>query len=269
MTEALALRYGGAVPDFPPQLNHTLSAFLAQASCRAYLDRALPEGMLETLMAAAQSAPSSCNMHCWSVVALADPAERPEIARISGGQRHVIEAPLLLVFLADLARIETVAAWNDTPAEALDYLEMLLTGVIDAALAAQTFVLAAQSHGLGTCYIGSLRNDIAAVSRRLSLPAKVAPVFGLTLGYPDAARPARVKPRPAQSALLHHGRYDASASLAAVADYEEAMEAFNRAEGRSTAPWGLHSARRLIGPSAMEGRDTLLSLLQEQGLALK
>ncbi|WP_415078380.1 nitroreductase family protein [Pseudomonas cerasi] len=71
-------------------------------------------------------------------------------------------------------------------------LESLLLGTIDSALAAQNAVVALESLGLGSVYIGAIRNDIEGVAKELGLPPQVYPVFGLCVGYPSAERPAQV-----------------------------------------------------------------------------
>ncbi len=63
--------------------------------------------------------------------------------------------------------------------------------MIDAALAAQNAVVALESLGLGTCYIGAIRNDPETVARELALPEGVFPVFGLTVGFPDPSAARR------------------------------------------------------------------------------
>lgn len=79
--------------------------------------------------------------------------------------------------------------------ESLPYLESLLLGKIDAALAAQNAVVALESLGLGSVYIGGIRNYIEGVANELGLPPQVYPVFGLCVGYPSPDRPVKVKPR--------------------------------------------------------------------------
>ncbi len=68
--------------------------------------------------------------------------------------------------------------------EAVPYLGSLLLGTLDAALAAQNAVVALESLGLGSVYIGAIRNDIEGVAKELGLPPQVYPVFGLCVGYP-------------------------------------------------------------------------------------
>ena len=117
---------------------------------RAFLPAPLAEGTIETLVAAAQSAPTSSNIQAWSVVAVEDPARRARLSLIAGDQRHIVEAPLLLVWVADLARASAVAAERGLVLEAAGYTESFLLATIDAALAGQNAVVAAESLGLGT-----------------------------------------------------------------------------------------------------------------------
>lgn len=264
---SLYKRYAGAVSS-GAELNETCETIIGHRSCRTYLSQEVPREILDLLIAAAQSAPSSCNMQSWSVVAITDPVAKGRIGAISG-QAHVENAPLLFCFLADLARLQQVAVDNGISHDALDYLEMLLVAVIDASLAAQNLVTAAAAQGFGTCYIGSIRNELPEMCRLLDLPDKVAPLFGLTIGYPDPDFPTEIKPRLAPSSVLHMGRYDKSAATAPVANYEQALEAFNRSQGRKMPLWGVRSASRVSSIERMEGRHILWEQLKEQGLVLK
>ena len=63
-------------------------------------------GTLEMLVAAAQSASTSSNLQAWSLVAVEDSARKARLAELVGNQAHVRAAPLFLVWLADLARLE-------------------------------------------------------------------------------------------------------------------------------------------------------------------
>src|SRR5699024_1347108 len=66
----------------------------------------------------------------------------------------------------------------------IDKTENLIVGVVDASLAAQNMAVAAESMGLGICYIGSLRNDVKKASEILGLPDGAFPLFGMVAGYP-------------------------------------------------------------------------------------
>jgi nitroreductase len=276
MTEAdaaLAQRYG-RTPDEPSGLppghpwNDTLDGLLAHRSVRAYRDQPLPTGTLEVLMAAAQSASSSSNLQAFSVVAVEDPARRARLAVLARNQEHVRRAPLFLAWVSDLSRIAALAQAQGQAAEGLEYLEALLIGVIDAALAAQNAVVALESLGLSCCYIGALRNRPLEVAAELGLPAASVALFGLCVGYEDGIRPAAVKPRLPQSFVLHRERYGASAA-AAVGPYDATMGRFYAGQGLPQPDWSRHVVARLASAASLHGREHLVKVLQARGFRLR
>ena len=268
--EKYRTRYGATRVEVPPCENAIIEHLLTHRSVRAYRPDPVSDAQLETIVAAAQSAASSSNLQAWSVVAVRDQATKDALAECAGGQTHVREAPLQLLWLADLARLESIAASLERPHEALDYTEMLLVGVIDAALAAQNAVVAAESLGLSTVYIGGMRNRPEAVAELVGLPPKVFAVFGMCVGYEDAARPASVKPRPPQSVVLHRERYDLAAEAAGIEQYNAAMTEFYTAQQMNVrGNWAIHSSKRIAGPDTLSGRDRLVDALRARGFALK
>lgn len=262
-------RYG--IRAFNPEhWNETLTALLSHRSVRAYLPDPLPPHTLETLVAAAQSAATSSNLQTWSVVAIADPARKDTLAQLAGNQAHIRQCPLFLVWLTDLARLHQLASQRELPAEGLDYLEMFLTATIDAALAAQNATVAAESLGLGTVYIGGMRNHPEQVAETLQLSPHLFAVFGLCVGYPDPAKPAAIKPRLPQAAVLHHETYNLSQQEDAIAQYNEIMQQFYESQQMNvTGDWVEHSLKRVATGQALSGRDRLKEILQRLGFPLR
>ena len=267
--ELLRQRYGN---DIPPSIisSPVIDLLLSHRSVRSYSNEPLPEGTLETMIAAAQSAATSSNLQTWSVVAVTDPDRKHRLATLAGDQNQIRRAPLFLVWLADLARIAQAAADRHMPHEGLDYLEMWLVGVIDAALAAQNAVVAAESLGLGTVYIGAIRNHPLEVAAELQLPPLVMPVFGMCVGRPNPTRPAAIKPRLPQDAVLHREVYRPEQIPPAVERYNETMKAFYASQQMNVeGDWVDHSARRVAGPHTLSGRDVLREVLHRLGFRLK
>lgn len=265
MTNALALRYSDA--DAPQtQTSAAIDLMLNHRSVRGYRPDPLPQGALEGIIAAAQSAATSSNLQTWSVVHVTDPATKAQLATFAGGQKHIEECPCFLLFLADLARLNRIAEREGLPHAGNDTLEMFLVAAIDAALAAQNAVLAAESLGLSTVYIGAMRNRPEEVASLIGLPAGAAVVFGLCIGYAAEGKGGAVKPRLPQEAVLHHGRYDLARQDAAIARYNDAMTDFNQRENPGTkTPWTIHSARRVSGPESLSGRHVLMQALRRLG----
>lgn len=263
-------RYGSTDTPAPDAGSSVIDHLLAHRSVRAYLPDPVSDDTLTAIIAAAQSAASSSNLHAWSVVAVRDPARKARLAELAGDQAHIRQAGLFLVWLADLARLEEVARNTGDSSAALDYLEMFEVAVIDAALAAQNAVAAAESLGLGTVYIGAMRNKPEEVAAELQLPPKVVAVFGLCVGTPDPAQPAAVKPRPPQSVVLHQETYSLPAQASGLAAYDQAMTAFYASQGMKVrGTWSNHSAKRVRDAAALSGRDRLVDALHQLGFALK
>lgn len=252
----LAERYGAAAPE-AILTSAVIDQALRHRSVRAFAADPLPASILETLVAAAQSASSSSNLQLWSVVAVDDPAHKAELATLANDQDFIRQAPLFLVWLADLSRIRAVGEARGVAVEGTDFLESLLLGVVDTALAAQTAVLALESLGLGTVYVGAIRDHIVEVARSLALPPYVFPVFGLAVGYPDPDRPAFVKPRLPQAAVLHRDVYSPAPLAEASATYDTVLDAFWRRQSLAHPPWTEHILRRLASARSLKGRDRL------------
>jgi nitroreductase len=260
-------RYGREVGPLPS--NAVIDAMLAHRSCRAFKPDALPDGALESIVAAAQSAATSSNMQGWSVVAVESAERRQKLFDLADNQKQILEAPLTLCFVADLSRLACVADAIPHPREGLDYFESFLVAAIDSALAAQNACLAAESMGFGTCYLGVLRHEPEKVAALLELPSMAMVTFGLSIAWPDEARPTFIKPRLPQKSVLHRESYKPDQAVAPVGDYELALDQFNRMVRNGQPLWGLRSASRVATPEALNGRQHLMATLRRMGFALK
>jgi nitroreductase len=264
-------RYGTAFePELQAAWNSSLTTLLSHRSVRAYLSKPLPSGTLETLIAAAQSAATSSNLQTWSVVAVEDHQRKERLAQLANNQTHIRQAPLFLVWLADLARPTRIAEQRGLPHAGLNYLEMFLMAAIDASLAAQNAVIAAESLGLSTVYIGALRNRPVDVATELGLPPQVFAVFGLCVGYADPAHPAAVKPRLPQEAVLHRETYRLEPQDAAIAHYNEIMASFYASQKMKVeGDWTQHSSERIASAESLRHRVHLRDILHQLGFELR
>ncbi len=267
--ESLTLRYGpGAEPAQGPW-NEVIGTLLSHRSVRGFLPDALPEGTLETLIAAAQSASTSSNLQTWSVVAVTDPAKKAVLAKVASGQKHIEQCPLFLVWLVDVSRNARLGLEENVMLETIPHFETYLVAAIDAALAAQNATVAVESLGLSMVYIGALRNDPVEVARQLDLPPGTMGVFGMCVGYPLPTVTNEVKPRLPQSAILYHDRYDTTGESAARAAYDAQMAAFSQRHEMTQDTWTKRVIGRMGKLSAMAGRDKLVSILHGMGFPLR
>ncbi len=268
---ALIARYGAEAPSLPAgPWNDVIASLVQHRSVRDYQPAALPEGTLETLVAAAQSAASSSNMQAWSVVAVTEPAAKAALAVVAGNQKHIEQCPLFLVWVADISRLQRVGESLNQAFECLPYLETFLFSAFDAILAAQNATVAAESIGLSTVYIGALRNDVEAVTKILGLPSGAMGLVGLCIGYADETKTrALVKPRLPQSAVLHRERYDATAEPEATAVYDRALHRFSEQTERTAYTWTQRVIGRVGRLASLAGRDKIKEAMGRLGLPLR
>ncbi|MGB4779748.1 NADPH-dependent oxidoreductase [Microbacterium sp.] len=261
-------RYGGEVPvgiRSGVGSDDVLALLYRHRSVRRFTDEPVDDATVTAIVAAAQSAATSSNLQAWSVIEVREPARVDAIARLSGDQQFIRDAGVFLVFVADWARARHLAADRSAPADAVDYLESTLVGFVDAALAAQNAVIAAESLGLGTVYVGSVRNAPQQVAELLALPSGAFPVVGLGIGHPDPADAAGIKPRLPQSVVRHRERYRPVES-AEVERYDEAVRAYYRTQQQDRG-WLQGVLARVRDRSGLHGRHTMRAALRRRGLA--
>jgi nitroreductase len=264
------LRYGpGGAFEPPAAWSEVLAQQLAHRSVRSYRPDPVPDDTLTALIAAAQSAPTSGNLQLWSVVAVRDEDRRTRLAKLAGEQDFVAQAPVFLIWLADLARARHITTeLGSGTAEAADFVEAALLAFVDVALAAQNASLAAESLGLGTVFVGAIRNHPLDVAAELQLPPNVFPVFGLTVGHPDQLDETSVKPRLPQEAVLHHERYDLPPQEPHLRTYEETLDAFYADAGLPSS-WTARVATRFGTVAGLKGREHLREALRVSGFQLR
>lgn len=267
---ALEQRYGrGALPPAGPW-SPAIELLLSHRSVRGYQGRELPAGTFETLVAAAQSAATSSNMQTWSVIAVRDASRKASLARIAGNQKHIEQCPLFLVWLADLSRAKRIEQEEGVPLVTLPYLESFLVAAIDAALAAQNAVVAAESLGLSTVYIGALRNNPEEVAKLLALPDGAMAVFGLCVGYANPEAVSEVKPRLPQESVAFEESYRVRGNERSLRhSYDIKLAQFSQRNEMSEDTWTKRVQKRMGAIASMGGRDKLADALRKLGFPLR
>jgi FMN reductase [NAD(P)H] len=231
--------------------NAWIKQVLLRRTQRRYDDRSVPESVLRLVIAAAFSTSSKSDYQQASVIRVEDRAQRDKLAALLPDMPQIGNAPVFMVFLGDARRLERISRHpvkNGT-------LEGFFNATVDAALAMQTCILAAETLGLGTCPISHLRNHIDAVGEILTLPDKVFPIAGLCLGYP--AQQGFVSMRLPPEANVYCDRYDDSGVIAAVDAYDHRRDARHSLKDRQKSPeifgaaefygWSEDKARQAMG----------------------
>ena len=253
--DSLRARYGDSVPIGHESLLK-IEPLLRRRSVRRFSDQSVSEEDVRALIAAAQSAATSSNLQLWSVVSVQDAVRRAEIARMCADQKQVHQAQWFFAFFADHHRLRVAAQAVGEDAAGLDFTEFFVMAVIDAALAAERMSCAADLLGMGTCYIGALRNDPVGVAEFFGLPPGVFGLFGLCVGYPDPASSPAIKPRLPQESVWHRESYSDERG---VGDFDERMASFYESQRMSgSANWSARSGKRVDGSAeSLTGRGVL------------
>ncbi|XID92329.1 oxygen-insensitive NADPH nitroreductase [Paenibacillaceae bacterium WGS1546] len=239
-------------------MNPTIDLLRRHRSIRRYVDRPLAPEQIEAIIASAQAASTSSNVQAYTVIGVSDAAIRARLAELAGNQAYVERCGLFLVWCADLHRLREASAMNDAPFS--PNMESLLVATVDTALAAQNAAIAAESLGLGICYIGGIRNHPQAVSELLQLPELTYPVFGMCVGVPD--QESGVRPRFDKEAVYHENAYDAKHTRQHIQAYDAVMRPYyrERSQGKLDANWSQGIADKYRQPvrahmkSFLEGR---------------
>ena len=266
----LDARYGSSSAPSPSgAVNPTLKTLLEHRSVRQFLPKPLTPGTIELLVAAGQSAATSSNLQTWSVVAVQDAERKSHVATLCGDQGFIRDASLFLVFCADLSRLTKVSDQEGTPAAGLEYTEMFLMASLDASLAAQNVSVAAESLGLGICYVGAARNKPQELASYLGLPERVVALFGMAIGWPNLEKPASVKPRLSQREIVHHEKWDDGEQREHIEAYNKTLAAFDAGQQRTAAPtWTKRSANRVATEKSLTGRHVYRQVLSDRGFTL-
>ena len=118
---------------------------------------------------------------------------------------HPFKAPLLFIICVDSHKWELIMAERDWQMDVEDDALLLLLGLQDAALMAENMVIAAESLGMGSCFLGGMPFKSESLIEKFKLPKRVFPMVGLTMGYPAENPPPR--PRYPLDFVLFEGQY--------------------------------------------------------------
>ena len=237
-----------------------ISVIQKHRSIRKFKSASVPENLLFDIVRAGQAAASSSFLQGVTIMRVTDPEKRAAFKEITGGQAYVEAAPEFLVFCADLSRpMRCCTAHGGTPAEGLT--EHFIIATVDAALYAQNVVVAAESAGLGICYIGAIRNDAARAAELLDLPQQVYPVFGMCIGWPG--QEPEVKPRLPVSVLLKENSYSIDGEAEAIASYDEEMRNYYATRSANIKIQGW--SEQMAGLLGKESRLHMRPFLEDKG----
>src|SRR4051794_36933990 len=208
----------GEAVDISPFIRQVLG----RKTVRRYTDRVPSDATLDLVLAAALSASAKSDFQQASVLRIVDAERRRAIGDFFPAMPWIERAPVFFMFLGDARRLDRIGAMRGKPVSN-GSLEGFFNAAVDATLVMQTFILAAESMGLGCCPISVIRNRVDEVAAICELPDRVFPVAGLCVGYPVEA--GHVSMRLPRSVTFHVDRYDDSALERGIETYDRARDA--------------------------------------------
>jgi FMN reductase (NADPH) len=239
LNRAFNLRFGVDLPG-GWNLNHFILNQLKHSTCRAFKEQPMSPELLEALMAAAQSSPSSGTLQTYSVIAIRDKEQLSKfysndvfiniLGKTSDPQniKALKTCSVFLIWVADLHRIDKLLQElkienSDIPDKIINQVhtaECQLKAIVDTTIFAQSFTMCAESMNLGVMYCGWLRQmPIEFLEREFNLPKLTFPLFGMCVGYPDQER--SIRPRYDTDTILHMEKYKDFNGFNDMKNYED------------------------------------------------
>lgn len=161
-----------------------LDTILNHRSIRKFNSQSVSDSLLNEILEASIRASTTGNMQVYSIIVTREPALKEKLWEAHFKQNMVKQAPLVLTFCADFNRFNKWC-FNRKADPGYDNFLSFVTAAIDCILAAQNCALAAESHGLGICYLGTTAYNADKIIEILDLPLAVVPVTTLVVGYPE------------------------------------------------------------------------------------
>ncbi len=236
-------------------MTETIKLMKAHKSVRRFKEQALPQEDLTEILTAAQMASSWKNFQSYSVIVVRSQEKKDALYELVP-QEAIRQSAVFLLFVGDLNRAEKGARLH-TDTFQPQGVEGLLISSVDAALAGQNALLAAESLGYGGVIIGLVRYKSEEVAELFNLPDYTYPVFGMALGVPNQNHP--VKPRLPLEAVVFEESYQEQTP--------EVIEAFDRVQtayagARATDTW----SQRLAAQFGQEEPAATAELLKKHQL---
>jgi nitroreductase len=180
------------------------NVLLNRRTIRKYSSKAVEGEFLNELFAMSCRTSTTGNMQVYSIIVTTTEEVKKELAPLHFNQKMITEAPVVLTFCADFNRFNKWCRLRKAEPGYDNFLSFF-TAAIDALLVAQTFCIAAESKGLGICYLGTTTYNADKIIDVLKLPKGVVPVTTITVGWPDET-PEQVDRLPLD-AIIHKEVY--------------------------------------------------------------
>ncbi|ORX53767.1 nitro/flavin reductase [Piromyces finnis] len=203
-------------------MNPVIESLLKHQSIRKYKNQPIEDEKLDLIIKAAQAAPNWCNGQQVSIIVVRDQKRKERLAKLNLNQPYIASCSAFLVFCADYYRASLAfekVGDKEFAEKYISQLDIVMVGAHDVGIALDNAIVAAESMGLGTVPIGTIRSQSLEVIKELKLPKYVIPMIGLCVGYPEEE--PGIKPRLPSQAMCFQEEYDTSKLSSNIDSYDE------------------------------------------------
>ena len=188
-------------------MNDTMEQLINRKSVRVFTEREIGVTEKQLILRAATEAPTAGNQQLYTIIDVTDQTLKNELVKTCDNQPFIAAAKMVLIFCADCRK--WYEAFKITGCEPRNPgVGDMMLAVSDANIAAQNAVVAAESLGIGSCYIGDVMENYERQRELLRLPEYVFPAAMLVFGYPTEQQKNRIKPeRAPMEAIVSENRY--------------------------------------------------------------
>ena len=188
-------------------MNEVIKELYKRKSVRAFEEREIPDEIKKVILECATQAPTAGNQQLYTILDITDESLKKKLSVTCDNQPFIANAKMVLIFCADCQKWYDAflsAGCEPRKPEAGD----LMLAVTDAAIAAQNAVMASESLGVGSCYIGDVMENCEVHREILNLPDYVFPAVMLVFGYPTVQQKEREKPKRCElKHIVHENSY--------------------------------------------------------------
>ena len=236
-------------------MNETINLMKSHSSVRRFKDERIPEADLKAIIEAGSAASSWKNFQSYSIIVVQSEEKKQALYDLTP-QPAILQADTILLFVGDHNRASKAAELHQADFDAKG-TENLLISSVDAALAGQNAMLAAESLGYGGVFIGMIRHSALAVAEVFALPDYTYPVFCIALGVPNQHFP--VKPRLNLESFVFQEEYQEQ-SVETIQTHDAVQTEY--AGARQTELW----SERLVNQFKQEEQPETKALLEKHKL---
>ncbi len=185
-------------------MNQILELLYNRKSTRVFTNQMIAPAEKDKIINAATQAPTAGNKMLYAMIDVTDQSIKDQLVISCDNQPFISQAPMVLVFCADYQRFYDGARLFVDQQIRQPGVGDLFLAMSDTLIVAHHAVIAADSLGIGSCYIGDIIENFEFHQHLFNLPQFVLPVAMVVFVYPTQAQQDRIKPKRFDARFITH-----------------------------------------------------------------